>query len=241
MNNLIKLLIILASFTTLPAMASYCWESRSIALDLIEKPANRLYDGSEKVIESLGEVVYWCDGVYVKREMEKISHFLRDRTSTGGVKPIDPKLIDVLYEIAQRLGYEGAVKIISGYRTHKSQARLVTGGNHTAARKSKHTQGTAVDFYIPGYVRLGKDKNCNKCRQHLYRTAFNVLEGLKLGGLGAYCGPSLHVDVRKGIPRDKGDKRSIVRRWGASMSLLDGTRNPTKKENRIGMPATCVG
>tara|TARA_R110000868_G_scaffold218576_2_gene469220 strand:+ start:145158 stop:145892 length:735 start_codon:yes stop_codon:yes gene_type:complete len=217
-----------------------CIEERSIQFDLIKKPANRLYNGHEEVIETLPKLVYWCDGQYVQKNLDKISYFLRDRTSSGGVHAINPKLLDVVYEIFNELSYTGSIRVVSGYRSAKSQKKLRKSGNYTAARNSTHTSGGALDFYVPGYTNLGKNKDCTNCRQQFYKAALRVLERHQIGGLGAYCGPSLHVDVRAGNARSKGDNRSIVRRWGASMSILDGTRKPSNKERDIGMPKSCL-
>lgn len=217
-----------------------CKLSRSLEMTVIEEPEDQLYKGDEIPLDHLPRTVYWCDGEYLPDGLDAISYFLRDRSRTGDVMRIDPVLLDVLHEILEDINYKGAIMIVSAYRTSKTQKRLRDSGFYAASRNSTHSRGIALDFYIPSHMELGRRGNCTGCRQQLYQAALRALERRQFGGLGAYCGPALHVDVRKGIPRHAGDRRSIVRRWGNQMNILEGTRNPNNKEFMLGMPMSCM-
>ena len=217
-----------------------CKLTRSLDMAIIEEPEDKVFKGDEIQIDHLPRTVYWCDGEYVQKGLDAISYFLRDRSETGSTQPVKPLLLDVIHEILEDLEYKGTIMIVSGYRTVQTQERLRKSGLYAASRISTHTAALAMDFYIPAYMRLGRKADCDNCRQKLYQTALKVLEKHRVGGLGAYCGPSIHVDVRRGIPRRKGDKRSIVRRWGLQMTILDGSRDPKTHEYLMGVPMGCM-
>ena len=85
---------------------------------------------------------------YDQTTLEEVSHLMRDRV-TGGVKPIDPRLLDYLYAVQSRLGSRKAFHINSGYRSRQTNARLRSAGGG-AVRNSYHVKGQAVDLWIPG-------------------------------------------------------------------------------------------
>ncbi len=93
---------------------------------------------------------------------------------------IDVKLINLLYEIKQHLGYDKQFNIVSGYRSPHTNAELRK-RREGVAKNSYHIKGQAVDIYVPN-VSLRKLRD--------------VALGLKKGGVGYY--PSshfVHVDV----------------------------------------------
>jgi uncharacterized protein YcbK (DUF882 family) len=72
---------------------------------------------------------------------------LRDR-ATGAIAPIDPKLLELLRQVARR--HEGArIELVSGYRSPKLNEMLRKKG-HRVASSSQHTLGHAVDFRVIG-------------------------------------------------------------------------------------------
>ncbi|MDF1584160.1 MAG: DUF882 domain-containing protein [Methyloprofundus sp.] len=91
---------------------------------------------------------YFENGEYVTEALRDISYLLRD-FRTGGVIAIDPRLIDLLYDLKGTLGTEQPFQIISGYRSPKTNAALRKSGNGVA-KKSFHMQGKAVDIRIEG-------------------------------------------------------------------------------------------
>lgn len=70
-------------------------------------------------------VIYKKSDTYILEAMDKISKILRDHRS-GDIHPIDPKLMDFLYDLLTKVDNHSEVHIISGYRspaTNKSFAR----------------------------------------------------------------------------------------------------------------------
>jgi len=128
--------------------------------------------------ESL-KTVYWADGRYVPEALKQINWILRDYRRNV-VKPIDLELLDLLYELDQRLETRQPFHIICGYRTPATNEYL---REHSSgvAKHSMHMQAKAVDIRIPG------------CRlSALQRAALALHEG----GVGIYpVSDFVHVDV----------------------------------------------
>ncbi len=139
-----------------------------------EKRTLCLYNLHSK--ESLN-TVYWKDGKYIPEALADINYMLRDHYN-GVVKPIDKKLINLLFAIQQKLDSSEPFHIISGYRTRKTNARLNKKG---AVKKSLHMYGKAVDLRLPG-------RKLKLLRRAAYR--------LKAGGVGYYRKSNfVHLDV----------------------------------------------
>jgi len=125
---------------------------------------------------------YCCDGEYVVRELSDINHLLRD-FRVNAFKAIDPQLLDLLYELNNRLGTDQPFHVISGYRTPETNAMLhERGGAHSGvATHSLHVEGKAIDIRVPG-IKL----------EHLRDTA----KRLRVGGVGYYPASNfVHVDT----------------------------------------------
>ena len=94
------------------------------------------------------EVIYKKGDDYTPQALEKINHILRDHRSDK-VHPIDPALLDFLYDLLTKLEYHGQVHIISGYRSPETNKKLRKKSSGVAAG-SLHMQGKALDFRLPG-------------------------------------------------------------------------------------------
>lgn len=128
------------------------------------------------------KTVYCCGGRYEPDALTAINHILRD-FRVNEVKPIDPKLLDLLHRLGGTLDTSQPFHIISGYRSPKTNALLrARGGSHSGvASQSLHMVGKAIDIRVPG-VPLPT----------LHRAAVS----LKGGGVGFYPEPNfVHVDV----------------------------------------------
>jgi uncharacterized protein YcbK (DUF882 family) len=128
------------------------------------------------------KTTYCCDGRYEPEALKEVNRILRDWRSDE-VKPIDPKLLDLLHELSGTLETDAPFHIISGYRSpHTNQLLRNRGGSGTGvASKSLHMVGKAVDIRLPG-VKL----------DHLRGAA----RSLKLGGVGYYPSSNfVHVDT----------------------------------------------
>ena len=125
---------------------------------------------------------YCCDGDYNPDVLKQLDYLLRDFRANE-VKPIDPKLFDMLHELSGVLETDSPFHIISGYRSPNTNGMLrERGGAHTGvASRSLHMVGKAIDIRLPG-VKL----------DHLRSAA----SSLKLGGVGYYPSSNfVHVDT----------------------------------------------
>ena len=122
----------------------------------------------------------YCEkGCYVDGALKQINYILRDFRANE-IKPIDPRLLDLLYTINRRLYTPEPFDIISGYRSPATNAMLA-GRSEGVARHSMHIQGKAADIRVPGRP-LGE----------VWRAAI----GLWSGGVGFYPRSDfVHVDV----------------------------------------------
>ena len=94
------------------------------------------------------EVIYKKRDEYKPQALEKINHILRDHRANKA-HPIDPALLDFLYDLLTKLEYHGQVHIISGYRSPETNKKLRKKSSGVAAG-SLHMQGKALDFRLPG-------------------------------------------------------------------------------------------
>jgi uncharacterized protein YcbK (DUF882 family) len=94
------------------------------------------------------EVTYKIGGIYQSEALARIDHFMRDWRCGRSIQ-MDPKLIDLLYDIRQDLGGQGAIRVVSAYRSEGYNASLLRAGR-TVDPNSQHTLGHAADVYFPG-------------------------------------------------------------------------------------------
>lgn len=125
---------------------------------------------------------YCAGGEYRPDALSEVNHILRDFRANE-VKPIDPRLLDLLHELGGTLETDQPFHIISGYRSpHTNAALRERGGASTGvASQSLHMVGQAIDIRVPG-VKLENLRGAARA--------------LKIGGVGFY--PDLnfvHVDV----------------------------------------------
>ena len=94
------------------------------------------------------QMTYFEQGRYIEDALEEINYVMRD-FRTGDVHPIDPGLLDQLYDLKKLLGTNKPFHIISGYRSPYTNA-LLRKQSHGIAKKSFHMLGKAIDVLIPG-------------------------------------------------------------------------------------------
>jgi uncharacterized protein YcbK (DUF882 family) len=98
--------------------------------------------------ESL-DLSYRKDGQLDPKVRTRIERFLRD-FRTDEVARIDPRLLDILFELKHRAGRpDGVFEIISAYRSPQTNAMLRK-ASKGVARKSLHLQGKALDLRLRG-------------------------------------------------------------------------------------------
>jgi uncharacterized protein YcbK (DUF882 family) len=94
-------------------------------------------------------VLYWRDGEVIDSAYQELCHIMRDVVGKE-TAPIDPKLFETLWgtqAFLARYGMEQPLEILSGYRTAKSNGKLIEQGV-PAARQSLHIEGKAADIRI---------------------------------------------------------------------------------------------
>jgi uncharacterized protein YcbK (DUF882 family) len=97
--------------------------------------------------ESL-DIVYRRGNDYVPEAIAAIQVLLRDYR-TGAQHPIDPPLMDYLYEAAHLAGVEPVFSVISGYRSPQTNEMLLERSGGVASH-SLHMEGRAIDVRLHG-------------------------------------------------------------------------------------------
>jgi uncharacterized protein YcbK (DUF882 family) len=101
--------------------------------------------------ESL-RTVYFENGSYVKGALDEVNYILRD-FRRNEIKPIDPRLLDLLVAVRSRLDTSACFDVISGYRSPKTNAMLHA--LNTVRRAAISLQGGGVGYYPKsGFVHL---------------------------------------------------------------------------------------
>ncbi|MCH9690679.1 MAG: DUF882 domain-containing protein [Gammaproteobacteria bacterium] len=125
------------------------------------------------------DAAYWVRDDYLKSGLKQFNKLLRDHRANE-ITRMEPKLLDLVYQLKEKLNYNGEIEVISGYRSAKTNASL-RARSKGVARKSYHMRGMAMDLRMPG-VSLA----------NLRQAAI----GLQLGGVGYYPKSNfVHVDV----------------------------------------------
>ncbi|CAH2408977.1 DUF882 domain-containing protein [Mesorhizobium escarrei] len=127
------------------------------------------------------EIVFKRSGRYDQAGLKKISVILRDWRRNEPTK-MDPRLLDLVWEAYRQSGATDYIQVVCGYRSSSTNSMLRS-RSRGVAKKSQHTLGKAMDFYIPG-VPLKKLRDI----------------GLRMqgGGVGYYPrsgSPFVHMDV----------------------------------------------
>jgi uncharacterized protein YcbK (DUF882 family) len=92
------------------------------------------------------DVVYRRGDDYVPEALAQVEVLLRDYR-TGDCHPIDPHLLDILYEVAQRVAVDPVFSVISGYRSQQTNAMLHE-RSASVASHSLHMEGRAIDVRL---------------------------------------------------------------------------------------------
>lgn len=124
-------------------------------------------------------VTYKRDGRYDDAGLKEINRIMRDWRRDEEVR-MDPRVIDIIWEVNREVGGKEAIEIICGYRAPATN-QMLRRRSRGVAQFSQHTLGKAVDFNIPG-ASLEAVRNA----------------GLKLqrGGVGFYPSSNfVHLDI----------------------------------------------
>jgi uncharacterized protein YcbK (DUF882 family) len=125
------------------------------------------------------DVVYGAGGELDPGALREIDWVLRD-FRTGEARPIDRRLLDLLWRLRSALDTTEPYEVISGYRSPATNAMLRREGRGVA-RGSLHTRAMAIDVRVP-------DRPLTAVR--------DAALALRLGGVGYYPASGfVHVDV----------------------------------------------
>jgi uncharacterized protein YcbK (DUF882 family) len=178
-------------------------------------------------------ITFKRDGRYDDAALKKLDWFMRDWRKEKSIS-MDPHLFDLLWEAYREVGGSEPIQVVCGYRSPETNSML-RARSTGVAQTSQHTEGHAMDFFIPG-VPLEK-----------LRTV-----GLRLqrGGVGFYPtsgSPFVHMDTGsvRHWPRMTHDQLAKVFPDGRTVHVpSDGVPLPgyalalADVENRGGMPSS---
>ena len=125
------------------------------------------------------DVCYAQGASYRPEALEAVNVILRDHR-TNEIRPIAPRLLDLLCDIRLQAGPDACLHIISGYRSPRTN-HMLSKRSRGVARKSLHMAGHAIDIRIPGLP-------LRRLRQ--------IAVDLGRGGVGYYPRADfVHVDI----------------------------------------------
>ncbi len=145
---------------------------------VIEERVRRLRFVNVRIGEAI-DITYWHGGRYIPEALSQISFLLRD-TLSGEIKPIDPRLVDLMYGVRRMLRSDAPYAVISGYRTPRTN-RLLARRKRGVATNSLHMEGMAVDLLLPGKT---------------LRSVAETARTFRCGGVGYYPRSNfVHLDI----------------------------------------------
>jgi uncharacterized protein YcbK (DUF882 family) len=125
-------------------------------------------------------VTTYCEnGCYVDGALREINYIMRDFRANE-IKPIDTRLLDLLYTLNRRLDTQEPFQLISGYRSLATNAMLAA-RSEGVSHHSLHIEAKAADIRVPG-----------RQLREVWIASMNLLAG----GVGYYPRSDfVHVDV----------------------------------------------
>jgi uncharacterized protein YcbK (DUF882 family) len=125
------------------------------------------------------KLTYFERGLYIEDALQEIDFIFRDH-HTGDIHPVDPALLDQLYELKLTLNVSRPFNIVSGYRSPETNANLRRHSDGVA-KNSLHMQGRAIDIRLDGYDT---------------RTIRDAALAMQRGGVGYYPDSNfVHIDT----------------------------------------------
>jgi uncharacterized protein YcbK (DUF882 family) len=142
--------------TSIPMRAGYCAGIAALLLAIgCNSLQNATAEGDTRTItlhhmhtEEDLTVTFKVNGRYDEEALKKIDHELRDWRRDETIH-MDPRLIDLVWEVHRDVGSSEPIWIVCGYRSPETNAMLRQRSSGVA-KFSQHTLGKAMDFYIPG-------------------------------------------------------------------------------------------
>lgn len=126
-------------------------------------------------------ITFKKNGRYLPDGLREANRFLRDWRRNEMTK-IDPELLDLVWEVYQKVGARQPIHVVSSYRSPATN-NMLRKRSSGVAKNSQHTLGKAMDFFIPG-VKLATLRATGLRKQ--------------VGGVGYYPrsgSPFVHMDT----------------------------------------------
>ncbi|HUV32236.1 MAG TPA: DUF882 domain-containing protein [Devosiaceae bacterium] len=126
-------------------------------------------------------ITFWRNGRFDQRGLNELNYFLRDWRRAEATE-MDPNLFNLIWEVYQSVGATQPIHVVSAYRAPETN-EMLRSRSSAVAKNSRHTQGMAMDFFIPG-VPLSKLRA--------------VAMQYQIGGVGYYPSsgsPFVHLDT----------------------------------------------
>ena len=126
-------------------------------------------------------ITFKKNGRYIPSALRELNRFLRDWRRNESTN-MDPQLFDLVWEVYQKSGARKPIHVVSGYRSLTTN-NMLRRRSRGVARFSQHTQGRAMDFFLP-------DVPVSKLRKIGLRK--------QTGGVGYYPtsrSPFVHMDT----------------------------------------------
>lgn len=126
-------------------------------------------------------ITFKKNGRYIPSGLREANRFLRDWRRNEMTK-IDPALLDLVWEVYQKVGAKQPINVVSSYRSPATN-NMLRSRSKGVAKHSQHMLGKAMDYFIPG-VDLAK----------LRATGLRK----EVGGVGYYPtsgSPFVHMDT----------------------------------------------
>lgn len=128
-------------------------------------------------------ITYKRDGKWDNKGLAQVNRLLRDWRRNESTK-MDPRLLDLAWEVYQRSGAKDYIHVVSAYRSPATNNMLRGRSRKSGvAKNSQHSLGKAMDFFIPG-VKIA--------------TLRKLAMQMQIGGVGYYPtsgSPFVHLDV----------------------------------------------
>ncbi len=129
----------------------------------------------------MATITFARSGRYDQQALDKLNWLLRDWRTDEPIK-MDPRLFDLLSEVYEQSGSRQPIRVVSAYRSPKTNAMLRR-RSKMVAEHSQHMLGKAMDFYLT-------DVSPERIRSIAMR--------MQDGGVGYYPNantPFIHLDV----------------------------------------------
>jgi len=146
-RRLLKAGMLGAAAAVLPIRANAARWALEPASLILPAPSRTLFFHNVHTGETL-KTVYFERGQYVPAALLEVNYFFRDFRANE-IKPIDPRLLDLLHRVNRALDTAQPFNLISGYRSPATNA-LLANQSEGVAHHSLHMYGMAADVNVQG-------------------------------------------------------------------------------------------